>query len=74
MLQTVKICTCAFTQVLLLLVWMLGWCITHSLRWENDGSPMICWHSLLPSRTSLKIPQLCSLTTEYWYFIIPKVK
>lgn len=31
---------------------------------------MIYWHFLLLSRTSLKIPQPCSLTTEFWWVVI----
>lgn len=53
-------------QVPLLPVWTPALCTTPSQRWESDGSPMICWHFLLHWRTSLKTPQLCSLTTESW--------
>lgn len=61
--------TCALMQVLLLLGWMLAWCITPSLRWVNDGSLTICWPSLPPSRTSLKTLRQYSSTTEFWYVI-----
>lgn len=63
---------CTFTQVPLLLVWMLGLFITPSLRWQIDGFLMICWSSLRPSRISSKIPPLCNLIIEFWYAIIAK--
>lgn len=46
---------------------MLGWFITPSQRWENAGSLTICSPSLQPLKTFLKIQQLCSLTTGFWY-------
>lgn len=53
----------------MLLVWMLDWFITPSLRWQTNGFLMIYWPSLLPLKTYLKTPPQCSLTTEFWYVI-----
>lgn len=61
-------------QVPSLLVWMPALCTTPSPRWASDGSLMIYWRFLLPWRTSLKIPQPCSLTTESWQVSLPRKK